>query len=404
MIDTIEAPAPGGSAMRDQEITRREATRLIVLGGCTLSSEGVGGWLAIGPTQQRSRRPDELGALLERVRREHELPGLAAAVVSGTRGIVSGVAGVRRWADPASLQLEDQFHIASCSKSWTATLAAIAVQKGWLRWTTTLAESLPSIATRMRPEYASATLEQLLAHEARLPAYTQPSVRRVEEMRALSGNSTEQRLAFLEQVLVEQPNDAPGDGAYSNAGYTAAGAMLESRAGRPWEDLVRRELAEPLGLTTVGFGYPATVTVPDQPRGHARSGGATVELPLDEARQLAVCLWPAGAVHCSIGDLARYAGDHLNGLRGRPALLPSAYYERLHRRRGDSVFTLGWGITNDPRWGVTHFGAGSGGWFFARIVIVPEHDAAVVMTSNSGDANRATRDLWPHLIQRFATR
>ncbi|MDQ3696736.1 MAG: beta-lactamase family protein [Gemmatimonadota bacterium] len=112
--------------------------------------------------------------------------------------------------------------------------------------------------------------------------------------------------------------------------------------------------------------------------------------------------WPAGAVHCSIGDLAKYAGDHLSGLRDRAALLPSTYYHRLHRRRGESVFTLGWGIGRDERWGVTHFGAGSGGWFLVRIVILPEHDAAVVIASNSGDAAAATRELWPHLVQQFA--
>jgi CubicO group peptidase (beta-lactamase class C family) len=376
----------------------------MLLGGCALPFVGAGAWFTVGSAQQLSRRSGELEALLERVRREHELPGLAAAVVSGDRGIVSGATGVRRWRDQAKLQLEDRFHIASCTKSWTATLAAVAVHRGRLRWTTTLAEGLPSLTTRMRREYASATLEQLLAHEAKLPTYTQPSARRVEEMRALTGSGAEQRLAFLEQVLAERPNYATGDGVYSNAGYVAVGAMLESSAGQSWEDLIRRELARPLGLTTVGFGYPATVAVPNQPRGHARSGRTTVELPVDEARQLAVCLWPAGAVHCSIGDLATYAADHLSGLRGRSALLPSAYYERLHRRRGESVFTLGWGITRDPRWGVTHFGAGSGGWFFVRIVIVPEHDAAVVIASNSGNAGRATRELWPHLVQQFATK
>lgn len=342
--------------------------------------------------------------VLERVRREYELPGLAAAVVSGTRGIVSGVTGVRRWRSQSNIQLEDRFHIASCTKSWTAMLAAIAVQKGQIRWTTTLAEGLPSLARHMRREYASATLEQLLAHEARLPAYTQPSALRVEEMRALTGTSTEQRLAFLAQVLTEDPNHATGDGAYSNAGYAAVGALLESATGCAWESLIHRDLAQPLGLTTVGFGYPAMPSMPNQPRGHARSGETILELPLDDARQLAICLWPAGAIHCSIGDLAKYAADHLSGLRGRSALLPSAYYERLHRRRGESVFTLGWGLTRDQRWGLTHFGAGSGGWFFVQIVILPEHDATVVIASNSGDAGRATRALWPQLVQQFATR
>ncbi len=374
-----------------------------MLGGAGLVWPEAHAWFRDRSARQRSERSADLEAVLEPARREHELPGLAAAVVRGTRGIVTGVTGVRRWGGQSRLHIDDRFHIASCTKSWTATLAAIAVHRGQLRWTTTLAEGLPTLATHMRREYASATLEQLLAHEAKIPAYTQPSAQRVREMQALAGTGTGQRLVFLAQVLTENPNDATGDGAYSNAGYTAVGAMLERATGSPWEDLIRHELARPLGLTTVGFGYPATSAGSDQPRGHALDGGTIVELPLDRSRQLAVCLWPAGAVHCSIGDLAKYAADHLSGLRGRSALLPPAFYERLHRRRAESVFTLGWGIARDPRWGVMHFGAGSGGWFFARIVILPEHDAAVVIASNSGHAEPATRELWPRLAQQFAS-
>ncbi|MBA2627362.1 MAG: hypothetical protein H0U85_05065 [Gemmatimonadales bacterium] len=58
----------------------------------------------------------------------------------------------------------------------------------------------------------------------------------------------------------------------------------------------------------------------------------------------------------------------------------------MHRRRGD-------------RWGVTHFGSGSGGRFFVRIVILPTHDVAVVIASNSGDAGPATRQLWPEMVR-----
>ena len=287
----------------------------------------------------------------------------------------------------------------------TAMLAANAVQKGHLRWTTTLADALPSLAKRVRPEYRGATLERLLAHEARMPAYTQPSAERVAWMKALGGAHPDQRLAFLEEVLAtEAPNRGSGDDAYSNVGYAAVGAMVEQTGGAAWEDLLQRDLASPLGMKSLGFGYPSTAATPNQPRGHAEINGRVVELPLDESRELAVCLWPAGAVHCSIGDLARYAADHLNGLRGRRALLPQALYDRIHRPldSGANGFTLGWGIRHDERWGALHFGSGSGGWFFVRIVVVPENDAAVVVASNSGQAADATRALYTELLATFA--
>src|SRR5687767_1943160 len=157
-------------------------------------------------------------------------------------------------------------------------------------------------------------------------------------------------------------------------------------------------------MKSLGFGYPAKASTPNQPRGHSESDGQAVELPLHESRELAICLWPAGAVHCSIRDLALYAADHLNGLRGRRALLSQAIYQRLHRplNGGNDGFTLGWGVRKDKRWRVTHFGAGSGGWFFVRIVIVPEHDAAVVAASNSGQAADATSELCWEMLEEFA--
>ncbi len=394
--------------LHEPKLTRRQASRLITLGGLGWVWSSGRAFSQIPPPPRLASPAERLERILERLRSKHNLPGLAAAVIIGDKVLARGVTGVRRLEAPDRIELDDRFHIASCTKSMTAMLAAVAVHKGRLEWATSLAEALPALAAKVRPEYRSATLERLLAHEARFPAYTQPSQQRVKEMKELQGTPTEQRLAFLADVLgkeePEDPDNGSGNDAYSNVGYAAAGAMIEHAAGASWEDLLRRELARPLGMKNVGFGYPATAETPNQPRGHSENDGRGVELPLDESRQLAVCLWPGGAVHCSIGDLALYAADHLNGLRGRSALLPRTIYQRLHRplNGGDSGFTLGWGVSPDPRWGVTHFGAGSGGWFFVRIVIVPEHDAAVVAASNSGQAADATRELWKDLLAEFA--
>ena len=201
-------------------------------------------------------------------------------------------------------------------------------------------------------------------------------------------------------LAVEEPNDAAGDAAYSNVGYTAAAAMLERATGESWEDLVRSRVTQPLGMRSVGFGWPATARTPDQPRGHFRRNGELVEQQLEDSYLLPVALWPAGAVHGSIGDLGLYAADHLNGLLGRKALLPRAAYEKLHRTPtgAEQGFTLGWGVRRDERWGTLHYGSGSGGTFFVRIAIAPEHDVAAVVASNSGEAAAATKEAIETLI------
>ena len=48
-------------------------------------------------------------------------------------------------------------------------------------------------------------------------------------------------------VIAKKPIHPPGRRyAYSNVGYTIAGAMAETASGVSWEDLVKREVFEPL--------------------------------------------------------------------------------------------------------------------------------------------------------------
>ena len=343
----------------------------------------------------------DLEQTLERFRSRHDLPALAAAVVRG-ENVQIAVVGVRHIGAPDAVQVDDRFHIASCTKSMTAMLAAMLVEEGVLQWTARLVDVIPELRARVRPQYRSATLEQLLAHAARMPAYTNFGGQRLEELKALRGTPTEQRLAFLTEVLAtEPPNHGSGDGAYSNVGYTAAAVMMERASGASWEALMRTRLFAPLGLEHFGFGWPATRDTPDQPRGHVRRNGRVTAQPLDDAYVLPVALWPAGAVNSSIGDLARYATDHLRGLRGETALLPASAYQKLHRTLANQPqgFTLGWGIRRDPRWGTVHYGAGSGGTFFVRILLVPDRDIAIVVASNSGDAVAASRSVADTLLE-----
>jgi CubicO group peptidase (beta-lactamase class C family) len=203
-------------------------------------------------------------------------------------------------------------------------------------------------------------------------------------------------MSFLTDVLAnEPPNRATGDAAYSNVGYTAAALMMEKVTGKSWELLIVAEIFRPLFLMPAAFGWPATKTTPHQPYGHTRRGGRQIPQPLDDSYMLPVALWPAGAVNMSIGALASYAEDHLRGLRGERALLTDSSYARIHRTLSGepSGYTLGWGVRADPRWGSVHYGAGSGGTFFVRIMIVPQANVAIVVAANSGDAGAATREV-----------
>lgn len=322
---------------------------------------------------------------LEPVRVRFELPALAAAVVRDDRLVALGACGVRRWATDARVTPSDKFHIGSLTKSMTATLAARLVEQGKIRWDSTLGEVFPERAARFDPAYRQVTLEQLLAHQGGVPASLQADGlwaslwERREPPR-------EQRLYLLDRLTSRPPEVPPGTKhLYSNGGYALAGAMLERVTDQAWEELIRRELFDPLEMSSAGFGAPATPGQMDQPWGHLFRKRGYQPIPPGPRADNPPAIAPAGAVHCSLPDLARYARFHLRGARGRESWLTPRSFEKLHTPVGASDYAMGW-IVVRREWAadraLTH--AGSNTMFFAVVWLAPARDFAVVVATNAG--------------------
>ena len=83
-----------------------------------------------------------LDAELEPVRAKHGLPALAAAVVKDGAIVTAGAVGVRVHGTDIKVTIDDRFHLGSDTKAMTATLAAMLVEEGKLRWDSTIGEVL----------------------------------------------------------------------------------------------------------------------------------------------------------------------------------------------------------------------------------------------------------------------
>ena len=83
--------------------------------------------------------PAGMSQTIESIRQKHNLPALAVVVVKDGQICDRVAAGVRKWGDPTLVTTNDVFHLGSCTKSMTATLAAILIEQGKLRWNTTIA-------------------------------------------------------------------------------------------------------------------------------------------------------------------------------------------------------------------------------------------------------------------------
>ena len=106
---------------------------------------------------------------------------------------------------------------------------------------------------------------------------------------------------------------------------------------------MREKVFRPLGMTTAGFGAPGTTTKNDQPRGH-KAGGSPVE-PGPGADN-PVAIGPAGIVHCSIGDWAKFAAANLPSAKTK--LVKPETLVKLHTpAAGEPKYAMGWLIA-DP--------------------------------------------------------
>ncbi|HEX9933243.1 MAG TPA: serine hydrolase domain-containing protein [Allosphingosinicella sp.] len=328
-------------------------------------------------------------ALLEEARREIGAPGIAAAIWHDGRIVAEISAGERALGSGIPVRPSDQFHIGSITKPLTATLAARLVERGMISWNDTIEARLgPSIG--IGEAYRRVTLRELLSHRAGLSPSAHPG--EAARLRAV-GRSGDQHLAVAELMLSLAPVREPGrDYLYSNFSYVVAAAMLEQATGRDYQDLLREEVLAPLGLASAGFGAPGSGAALDAPRGHFFDGRRlSAPVPPDSpyADNLPF-LRPAGGLHMSMADLARFGGDQILGGRGRGLLLSRAGYRLLRQPLSDRYAT-GWGIGDG---GELHHDGTNRRWF-ALLRVLPSERLAIAIAANAaGDEERTRRLVW----------
>jgi len=350
---------------------------------------------------QEPTEPRDLGPVLEAVLAEFDVPGIGAAIVNSDGMVALGVAGVRQRGSESKILVDDRFHIGSCTKAMTATLLALHVQEEALHWSTTIAEALPAFVETMDEGWRDVTLQQVLSHTAGMPNNLRDYGDLGSVYRTRDKPMLEVRRKFVEGILQRPPLAEPETRfAYSNYGYVALGAILERLEEKPWEELMRTQLFEPLGMTSAGFGAPdapyfvekadeVDTGEPPQPRGHFDDGR------IAKAFDNVPAIGPAGTVHCTLEDWAKFVRLHLRGAQGeKDLLLQPATFAALHQ--GDpasahlrdwrrSVYGGGWVITErDWTKGKAIMHDGSNTAWYAFVWIAPALDFAVVVSCNRG--------------------
>jgi CubicO group peptidase (beta-lactamase class C family) len=334
----------------------------------------------------------DVGDLLDPIRQKHKLPALAAAMVKDGKLVALGAVGVRRAGGTEPVTIHDRFHIGSCTKSMTAMLCAILIEEGKLQWDSTIGEVFADQEDKIRPEYRGVTLEQLLTHRSGLPEDRQPDRVLWPKIRALNGPMLAQRRALVELALSREPAAAPGSKhLYSNIGYTLAGAMCERVTNQSWEDLMRERLFKPLEMTTAGFGPPGTAEKVNAPWGHLFRGATWTPIPPGPKADNPLVIGPAGTVHCSLADWAKFAALHLqvknNAIAGK-SLVTAETLRKLQTSLPGDDYAFGWAV-RERGWagGRALMHTGSNTMWYADIWVAPERGIAFLAATNAATDN-----------------
>ena len=339
---------------------------------------------------QVSRKPDpalanwkDLQSLTQTLVDKAKAPGMAVAMLFDGK-VETAVTGVRELGKPELLGKDDPLQIGSIGKPVTTTLIGLLIEQGKLKWDQTLKESFPDIP--MKPAFEKATLEQIMHHRGAIPGDHNFTRATVDRIVGTAKTPVEIRANYAKDILSRDPLGEPGKVyEYSNAGFALLGHLAEKVMGKPFEQLVKEMIFDPLGLKN---SYAGNANLPkDHPLGHIP--GPDGLRPINFSGPLEHIAAPAGGGQwMSVSDLVRFGQEHLNGLNGEDGLLKAETVKRLHQGEkepeGDLVYACGWGIETFPGLETFHGHNGSNGTMIAQLCIFPKAGLVVGAIMNSG--------------------
>lgn len=220
------------------------------------------------------------------------LPGMAVAVVRDGRTVYARGFGRRVVSDPAPVDADTVFQLASLSKPVGATVVARQVGRGGIGWDTPVREHLPWFILSDGDTTAAVTVGDLYAHRSGLPDHAGD---RLEDL-GYDQREVLTRLRYLPVLPLRSHY------AYTNFGLTAAAEAVAAAAGIDWASLCDQAIYQPLGMASTSSRYADFAARPNRALGHVQVDGQWVQGMGTKPDAQS----PAGGVSSSVNDMARW--------------------------------------------------------------------------------------------------
>lgn len=324
----------------------------------------------LGAQAQAAPRLDDarLQSLLEqRLHGDRTGACMAAAVVEGDE-----IARAVACADPKAargIDFDTAFEIGSVSKTLLGLLLQLEIEAGRLALDDLLSTHLPDGVTVPSFDGMHFTLAHLLSHRSGLPSLA-PSWQRLDPGNPYAEIDQKALYSGLSRITLQR---APGERfEYSNLGAMLLSDVLSRSAGKPFAELVRERVFEPLKMRSFVGRAPQGV---QSAQGHAPNGQAVSAWDFDPA------LAGVGGVRASLNDMVRYLQAQQDPSRTKLEASITRSQQALSLGEGPTM-AMGWMIAPLNEAQILVHEGGTGG-FSSFVGFSADHSRGVVVLSDT---------------------
>jgi len=323
--------------------------------------------------------------------KQHNIPGLAIALVDGEKLVWAEGFGYTDLGNTERVSADTLFSLQSISKTYTATGFMLAVDKGWLKLDEPLRKYLPKFTVKSRfgtGEADRITFRHLLSHWSGLP-HEAPCGNNYDE----SPCPFADHIKSISDTWLMFPVGERWS--YSNLGIDLAGYALELRARKPFARFMQDELFRPLGMTSSTFILKEAMNQTSFAKGHTTDH----TLPV-----VPIPMIPSGGMYSTVRDMAKFISFHLAGgkvngkqvIRAGSLKVMYAPQFALPGQRGG----YGLGIASEPWRGGTLLNHNGGGYGYATSQKwIPEYQIGVVALTNANQGGNVAPEMANRVLQ-----
>ena len=325
----------------------------------------------------------EIDAYLVEQVKAADIPGLAVAVVQNGSVIFSRAYGVRELGKEEKLTSEHVFHFASVSKPFVATAIVQLAERGKLELNDPMVKHLPYFHLSDE-RYREITIQQILNHTSGMP-----DVEDYEWEKPQFDDDAAER--YVRLMASESLLWAPGSGwAYSNMAFDMLGDLIAKVSGVSFEEYVRINILEPIGMNDSSFIYPE-IDESFRTTGHVGNPAMVSDIYPYNRRHA-----PSSTLNSSVAEMTRWMLVNLGRgeLDGR-RILSAESHDTLWTRSTELITTRGEEIGLSWLLGeraghrtVLHGGRDTG--FRSYILLLPDDGIGIVVASNWQETDRTT--------------